>query len=109
MSANETQVGGDHYKSKAIQPWDYIYKNDLGFFEGNVVKYLTRYRSRGGVNDLMKAKHYLEKLIEIAQAEEPTPVPTVEEVRKASKQAPYGYKADGTPYVRRPRNWKGRK
>lgn len=63
-SANAVQVGGNHYKSKAIQPWDYIAANGLGYFEGNVVKYVTRYKEKGGLADLEKAKHYLEKLIE---------------------------------------------
>lgn len=64
QEANAVQVGGDHYKSKAIQPWDYIAANGLGYFEGNIVKYVTRYKEKGGVADLEKAKHYLEKLIE---------------------------------------------
>ena len=65
MGANKKQVGGKHYRLKAIQPWDYIAANGLGFFEGNIVKYITRHRSKGGVEDLLKAKHYLEKLIEL--------------------------------------------
>lgn len=65
MGANEIQVGGDHYKFKTIQPWDFIAANNLGFFEGNIVKYVTRWRDKAGVDDLRKAKHYLEKLIEL--------------------------------------------
>jgi len=65
MGANEIQVGGDHYKLKTIQPWDFIAANNLGFFEGNIVKYVTRWRDKAGVDDLRKAKHYLEKLIEL--------------------------------------------
>ena len=65
--ANDAQVGGDHYKSKAIQPWDYIVSNDLGFLAGNVVKYITRYGTKGGVIDLKKAQHYLDKLIEVEE------------------------------------------
>lgn len=64
MSANETQVGGDHYKSKAIQPWDFIISNGLGFLEGNAVKYITRHNQKGGRKDIEKAIHYLEKLLE---------------------------------------------
>ena len=64
-SANAVQVGGDHYKSKHIQPWDYIAANNLGYFEGNVVKYVSRHREKGGVDDLRKAAHYLQKLIEL--------------------------------------------
>lgn len=66
--ANKTQVGGAHYKSQAIQPWDYIAANNLGYFEGNVVKYTSRWRDKGGLQDLYKAKHYLEKLIELTEA-----------------------------------------
>lgn len=65
MSANDTQEGGAHYKSQAIQPWDYIASNSLGFFEGNVVKYVSRWKDKGGVEDLRKARHYLDKLIEL--------------------------------------------
>jgi len=63
--ANTSQIGGSHYKTKAIQPWDYIAANNLGYMEGNIVKYVSRYREKGGVADLEKAKHYLEKLIEL--------------------------------------------
>jgi hypothetical protein len=62
---NSRQVGGDHYKGKTVQPWDFIAANDLGFFEGNVVKYVTRWKDKGGVQDLHKARHYLDKLIEV--------------------------------------------
>lgn len=65
MTANETQVGGDHYKGKVIQPWDYIVANNLDFLEGNIVKYVSRWRVKGGMEDLLKAKHFLEKLIEV--------------------------------------------
>jgi hypothetical protein len=58
------QVGGDHYMDRAIQPWDYIISNDLGFLEGNIIKYVTRWKDKGGVDDLRKAQHYLAKLIE---------------------------------------------
>lgn len=67
MSANEIQVGGDHYKAKAIQPWDYIISNDLGYLEGNIIKYVSRWKNKNGVEDLKKAQHYLAKLIEVNQ------------------------------------------
>lgn len=63
---NDTQIGGDHYKSKTIQPWDYISSNNLGFLEGNIVKYVTRWRDKNGLQDLEKARHYLDKLISLA-------------------------------------------
>lgn len=65
-AANAVQVGGDHYKKNAIQPWDYIVSNDLGYLEGNVVKYVSRWKDKGGRQDLEKAKHYLDKLLEVA-------------------------------------------
>lgn len=67
--ANAVQVAGSHYKSKAIQPWDYIASNGLGYFEGNVVKYISRHRDKGGLEDLKKARHYLDKLIELETKE----------------------------------------
>lgn len=63
--ANKIQVAGSHYKGKTIQPWDFIAANELGYFEGNIVKYVSRWRDKGGVDDLRKAQHYLQKLIEL--------------------------------------------
>lgn len=63
--ANAVQVGGKHYKAAAIEPWDYVAANGLGFFEGNAIKYLTRWRAKNGVEDLRKARHYIDKLIEL--------------------------------------------
>jgi hypothetical protein len=65
VSALDTQVGGQHYKDKAIQPVEFIHANHLGFCEGNVVKYISRWRQKNGIADLQKAKHYLELLIEL--------------------------------------------
>ena len=59
----DKQVGGTHYKS-SIQPTAYIKANKLDFFEGNVVKYVTRWRKKDGIRDLHKARHYLDMLIE---------------------------------------------
>lgn len=60
-----TQVGGNHYKDMKIQPVEYIHANGIGYFEGNVIKYVSRWRQKGGVADLNKAKHFLELLIEL--------------------------------------------
>ena len=65
MSVNDIQHGGTHYKSKTVQPWDYIIENNLGYLEGNVVKYVSRWRDKNGIEDLQKARHYLDKLIEV--------------------------------------------
>lgn len=64
-NALKNQVGGSHYKDKAIQPVEYIHANNMGFCAGNVVKYVTRYKDKGGIADLEKAKHYLEILIQL--------------------------------------------
>lgn len=58
------QIGGSHYLEQKIQPIEYIIANNLGFCEGNVVKYISRYKQKGGLQDLLKAKHYIEMLIE---------------------------------------------
>jgi hypothetical protein len=62
-SVRDQQVAGTHYQ-KAIQPWDIISEWKLDFWEGNVVKYILRWKDKDGVQDLKKAKHYLEYLIE---------------------------------------------
>jgi len=92
--ANERQVGGDHYFKKGdLQPWDIAAIFGLDFFQGNVVKYVMRWKDKGGVEDLEKAQHYLEKYIEVlktgkgfpneqANYERPKP-------REETKQHPY--------------------
>lgn len=67
MSALDTQVGGGHYKTLKIQPVEYIHINGIGYMEGNVIKYVTRWREKNGLADLEKAKHYIELLIELEQ------------------------------------------
>jgi hypothetical protein len=67
VSALEKQVGGSHYKDMAIQPVEYIHKNGLGFCEGNVVKYITRWKTKNGIEDLKKVIHYAELLIQMEQ------------------------------------------
>jgi len=65
LSALRAQVGGDHYKGMAIQPVEYIHANNLGFVEGSVVKYVSRWKEKGGIADLEKAQHFLGLLIEL--------------------------------------------
>ena len=60
-----SQVGGDHYKTLAIQPVEYIHRNGLPFIEGSVVKYVTRWRTKNGIEDVKKARHFLDLLIEM--------------------------------------------
>jgi len=56
----ERQVGGSHYKDFRIQPYEFISKNNLSFFQGNVVKYVCRYLSKNKIEDLQKIIHYCE-------------------------------------------------
>ena len=69
-SATTIQVGGNHYKDMKIQPVEYIQANNLGFCEGSVIKYVSRFKSKGGVEDLRKAKHFIDLLIEAELSEE---------------------------------------
>lgn len=69
-SALNTQEGGSHYKGFAIQPVEFIHKNSLNFCQGNAIKYIVRYKKKNGIEDLRKAKHYLELLCELEYKEE---------------------------------------
>ena len=60
----DRQIGGSHYKKFRIQPYEFISKNDLSFFQGNVIKYVCRYLHKNGIEDLRKARHYIDILIE---------------------------------------------
>ncbi len=66
-SANGHQVGGQHY-AKPIQHWDYVIAQGLGYFEGQITKYVSRWRDKNGLEDLKKARHLLDKLIEEVEA-----------------------------------------
>ncbi len=75
--ANDKQIAGTHYKTP-VEPWDAILAWELGYLDGNVIKYVARWRKKGGLEDLRKAQHYLEKLIEVeagAQTPPTTPEP----------------------------------
>jgi hypothetical protein len=64
MSANERQVGGKHY-GKGFQHWDFVDAQNLDYFQGQITKYVCRWKDKNGVEDLEKAKHFLEKYIEL--------------------------------------------
>jgi len=75
MSASGRQVGGTHYTQQSIQPWDAMsaWMSDaefIGYLRGNVIKYVARCDSKGGLEDQLKALHYLQKWIEVTQATE---------------------------------------
>ena len=64
------QVGGDYYKNLVIHPVQYIQANKLGFCEGSIIKYATRWREKGGIRDLEKIKHFCDILIDGEKAEQ---------------------------------------
>jgi hypothetical protein len=73
MSADDRQEGGQHYASKKVQPWAAMQawmteQQFSGFLRGNAIKYLARCDDKGGIEDLKKARHYLDKLIEFMGA-----------------------------------------
>lgn len=63
----ETQVGGSHYKDLKIQPIEFIHANNIPFCEANAIKYLCRWRNKNGVQDLLKARHYIDLLIQLEE------------------------------------------
>ena len=70
--ADDLQVGGDHYKNMGVQPWKAMEswmtpEQFAGFLRGNAIKYLARCDAKGGIDDIKKAKHYIEKLIEVRE------------------------------------------
>jgi hypothetical protein len=72
LNSNETtpldiQEGGTHYKTLKIQPIEYIHANCIGFAEGSVIKYVTRWKEKNGIEDLKKARHFLDLLIELEE------------------------------------------
>lgn len=67
--ANDRQVGGRHYRT-AIQHWDFAHSNQFDYFQGQITKYVTRWKRKGGLQDLEKAKHFLDKYIELIKADD---------------------------------------
>lgn len=67
---DKQQVGGNHYKKMKIQPTEYIIANGLNFAEGNVIKYITRHKDKGGVEDIKKAIHYCQLILKHAYGTE---------------------------------------
>lgn len=99
MGANDRQVGGDHYRRQKIQPWDVAEawgtkEEFCGFLRFNALKYLARYRDKGGVEDLKKARHYLDKLIETLEQ------PQAVEPERAEPSCPCSRKILNSPYGR---------
>ena len=84
--ANETQVGGGHYKGEPIEHWDFVMMHNIPYMEAQIIKYAMRWRSKGGIEDLRKARHFIDKLIEVELTQEveaaKTPQATLEETRE---------------------------
>lgn len=72
MLASKEQVGGNHYKELVIQPAEYCQKNNLNFCESSVIKYVTRHRNKNGIQDIKKAIHFLNLLIEYEYSDNKT-------------------------------------
>ena len=79
MSALDTQIGGDHYKTMKIQPMEFSMLNNMDACQHTIIKYVSRFRTKNGVQDLEKAKHVIDMLIEFEtkKASVPTPVTAV--------------------------------
>lgn len=65
MSAKDSQVGGEHYRNLKIQPIDYITQNGFDFPTGNVIKYVSRHKTKNGAEDIRKAIHYCRLILEL--------------------------------------------
>ncbi len=69
--ALKTQINGTHYVNMAIQPVEFITKNRIGFIEGNIIKYVCRWRAKNGIDDLRKVRHYIDLLIQLESDKTP--------------------------------------
>jgi hypothetical protein len=102
MSALDKQVGGDHYKKFQIQPAEFCYVNNIPYLEATAIKYLCRWRDKGGIADLDKAIHFIELLKEFESRDKPK-----DKVEEASRMdlplAGYGWHqgTDGQLYIRK--------
>lgn len=82
-SALKKQCGGNHYRQMAIQPIEFIHANGIPFAEGNVIKYVSRWRAKNGIADLEKARHFIDLLIELERK--------AAEVPKAAQPEDFGF------------------
>ena len=94
MSANDKQVGGKHYsKYGDLQPWDVVVAWELGYLEGTALKYIARWRDKNGVEDILKAIHFLEKLVEVEKAKQEQ-VDTIDKVMTVWAGKPIEWETD---------------
>lgn len=66
--ANDSQVAGNHYREAPLQHWDFAASNGLDYFQGQITKYVTRWKKKNGIEDLRKAQHFLQKYLELVEA-----------------------------------------
>lgn len=85
MSALDVQVGGDHYKAMKIQPMEFSMLNNMDACQHTIIKYVSRFRAKNGVQDLEKAKHVIDMLIEF-ETKKATPIVAVVAVTTPTKQ-----------------------
>jgi hypothetical protein len=97
----KVQVGGNHYAKYVIQPTEYIQKNNMSWCEGNVVKYITRWKDKNGIADLRKAKHYIELLISLEEQKVET---QKEQLSKMSYPMTYTYDINIQSEVQSPKD-----
>ena len=86
--ANERQVAGEHYKAEGFQHWDMVAAHKLDYFQGQITKYVMRWNKKGGIQDLHKAHHFLEKYIELVKAGT-IPDPMIKTEQPKVKLSPY--------------------
>jgi hypothetical protein len=89
MSVYNKQIGGTHYRKMKIQPSKFVIENKLFFPEGNVIKYICRHKYKGGKEDLEKAKHFIDMIIE---RDYPEKKDFLEEAEKEKKELEESYK-----------------
>ena len=88
MEAIKHQIGGNHYTTMSIQPAEFILANGIGKYEGDVIQYVTRWRSKGGIDDLKKAQQSIQIIIDYHQATVPDDhTKAVEAAEQAQKEA----------------------
>lgn len=82
MAANDKQIGGSHYKTNGLEHWDMVVHFKLDYFQGQITKYVMRWRDKGGISDLEKAQHFLEKYMEVAKKEQDAMDQTIAEAKE---------------------------
>jgi Protein of unknwon function (DUF3310) len=93
--ANDRQVGGDHYKGHLLQHWDLVQIYGWDYFQGQITKYLMRWRKKNGIEDLEKARHYLDKYIELERAKEQAELHTGRGEPPTGNESTFDYSHNG--------------